>query len=83
MSNKRNFDLESFYPDGESLGTAVDKIRLDASNGLTVRYATRNAGEIKFLFTNMRTGKVIEMAYEQVKDGWEFRPDESTPIKPM
>ncbi|MFC6181537.1 hypothetical protein [Lactiplantibacillus daowaiensis] len=82
MSAKQSFDMESFYASGDELGAAVDQIRLDSSNGLTVRYATRNEGEIKFIFTNMRTGTVIEMVYEQVKDGWEFNPTESTPVNP-
>lgn len=83
MSTNRGFELASYYPSGDALGAAVDRIRKDNTNGMTVRYATRNAGEIKFIFTNMRTGVVIEMAYIQGQaDSWTFNPTESTTINP-
>ncbi|MFD1420851.1 hypothetical protein [Lactiplantibacillus songbeiensis] len=81
MTANHGFEMESFYETGEKLGAAVDVIRKDDTNGMTVRYATRNAGEIKFIFTNMRTGAVIEMVYEQDRQGgWTFNPTESTTV---
>ena len=75
------FELASQYPDGPALGAAVEAIKDNAKNGLNVRYATRNNDEIKFIFTDMKTGNVTEMAYEKNSDGsWTFNAAESTVI---
>ncbi|CAJ1229756.1 MULTISPECIES: hypothetical protein [Lactiplantibacillus] len=78
------FELASQYPSGPALGAAVEQIKNNASNGLSVRYATRNDDEIKFIFTDMKTGKVTEMAYAKNSDNsWTFNADESTNINDL
>lgn len=75
------FELASQYPDGPTLGAAIEKIKDNPTNGLSVRYATRNNDEIKFIFTDLKTGKVTEMAYQQTPQGsWLFNAAESTKL---
>jgi len=77
--SQAKFELASQYPDGPALGAAVEKIKDNPSNGLSVRYATRNNDEIKFIFTDMKTGKITEMAYQKTDTGsWVFNATEST-----
>ncbi|BDZ30343.1 hypothetical protein RA086_04050 [Lactiplantibacillus sp. WILCCON 0030] len=79
--SKPKFELASDYINGPALGAAVEKIKDDPSNGLSVRYATRNNDEIKFIFTAIKTGKVTEMAYQKSANAhWVFNAAESTPL---